>query len=594
MMAADIAEGVFKVAELIYDRVQLVKANKSQCERLVERIRVIEVAVSGLEEIPESDHFKKGLALLEKCLRDSLKFIDQFMEGQKWYHQAIKAAKNESQFNDLNQRLRDALPLLNVGISAQQITNREQDIADQKADAKELKAGQAEIISLNQKMLRELQEFKGAAAQRDMILARQLASLKGQLYQIHQPVEIKSLIPLDYKIPYCELIFDGLIGQGSISRVYKGRWEGQAVAIKLLSVPLSGADGIEFSREVAIMNRLRNPCIVQFYGACLEEDNACLVMENMVNGSLYAQLEKTQLTLPQQKQIALDIARGLQYLHKNGMIHRDLKSANILLTANFHAKVANFGLTKTRSFSIQSITKVSQAVAWCAPEILKSESTVTAKADSYSFGMILWEVCTGKRPYAGLSFEALTRKILAGHRENVPELIPIEFRGLITACWSATPEKRPDMAQIIQQLEVYDPAKTIYQKAKTFEEAKDFKSAQQCYQQAADSGITSALTSLGVFALMGTGGMPKDKVKAHQLFLEAAQKGHPRAMKNLAVMLDMGDGVAQDQKQALVWYQKAGAAGDVESLKRATRLTEKLATLMNLTTQPSKFGVASS
>ncbi len=593
MMAADIAKGVFKVAELIYDRVQSVKANKSQCERLVERIRVIEAAVSGLEEIPESDHFKQGLALLEKTLKESLQFINQFMEGQKWYHQAIKAKKNESQFVKLNQQFKACLPLLNLGMVVQQITNREQDIADQKADAKELKAGQAEIISLNQKMLRELQEFKGAAAQRDMILARQLASLKGQLRQIHQPVEVKSPIPLDYKIPYCELMFDDLIGQGSISRVYRGRWEGQTVAIKLLSVPLSGADGVEFSREVAIMNRLRNPCIVQFYGACLEEDNACLVMENMVNGSLYTQLEKTQLTLLQQKQIALDIARGLQYLHKNGMIHRDLKSANILLTADFHAKIANFGLTKTRNFSIQSITKVSQAVAWCAPEILKGESTITAKADSYSVGAVLWELFTGKRPYAGLSFEILTRKILAGHRENISEFIPVEFRGLIAACWSATPEKRPDMMQIIQQLGVYDPAKTLYQKAKTLEEEKDFKSAQHYYQQAADSGRISALTSLGVFALMGPGGMPKDKVKAHQLFLEAAQKGHPRAMKNLAVMLDTGDGVAQDQKQALVWYQKAGAAGDVASLKRATRLTEKLAALMNLTTQPSKFGVPS-
>ena len=176
-MMVDIAHGVFQVAQLIYERVQLVKANKSQCERLVERIRVIESAISDLDEIPKSDHFKQGLNLLDKCLKDCLKFINQFMEGQKWYRQAIKAKRNESQFGELNRRLKECLPLLNLGMVAQQITNREQDIADQKADAQALKVGQAEILSLNQRMLRELQEFKNATAQRDKILARQLVKL---------------------------------------------------------------------------------------------------------------------------------------------------------------------------------------------------------------------------------------------------------------------------------------------------------------------------------------------------------------------------------------------------------------------------------
>ena len=562
-MMADIAQGVFQVAQLIYERVQLVKANKSQCERLVERIHVIESAISDLDAIPESEHFKQGLTLLEKCLGDSLKFINQFMEGQKWYRQAIKAKKNESEFTDLNQRLKDCLPLLNLGMVAQQITNREQDVADQKADAQALKVGQAEILSLNQRMLRELQEFKNAAAQRDQILARQLASLKVQLRQGQQPsekIEAKSPIPEAMHIPYCELMFDSLIGQGSISSVYNGRWEEKPVAIKLLTVPLSGKEGVEFTREVTILSRLRHTHIVQFHGACLEEGHACLVMEPMSQGSLADQLTKRSFTALQQKQLALDIAQGLQYLHHHGLIHRDLKSASILLTAEYRAKIANFGLAKTRAYSIHSITKISQAVGWCAPELLRGESKITPKADTYSLGTVLWELFTGKKPYAELSLEALTRKILAGYRETIPESVPVDIRRLITACWSADPAKRPEMTAIIQQLESYDPAKEFYQKGKSLEEAKDFKVAKQCYQQAADGGAVSALTSLGMFALLGPGGMPKDKAKAYELFFQAAQKGHVRAMKNLAVMLDTGDGVKQDQEQALKWYRKAAAA----------------------------------
>ncbi len=168
--------------------------------------------------------------------------------------------------------MQNCLGDLNLSIVAKQITNREQDFADQKADAASLKSGQAEILPLNQKMMLELQEFKGASSQREEILARQLTSLKWQLQKIRQPdPDAKELIPLNYQIPFFELTLQAIIAETSVGTIYTGQWNEQPVAIKLLSTPLSSTEGLEFSREVKIMSHLRNQHIVQFYGACLEE-----------------------------------------------------------------------------------------------------------------------------------------------------------------------------------------------------------------------------------------------------------------------------------------------------------------------------------
>ncbi len=569
MIAGSVLGSIFGLGKKIYLKVGLVKANKLQCQRLAHRIALIESAIKGLEKIPQSQNFEQGLQHLEQCLQESLDFINQFIQQNKWYQKALKANDNELRFQNLNQQLRDCAALLKLGLSAQQLQNHEQDLADQKADMAVLKAGQEEIFKMQREVLKE---FKGAAQQRDKLLARQLASLKFHLQNIDRAKESKSLLVLKDQIAYCELIFCELIGEGSISQVYKGRWQEQEVAIKLLSAPLSQAEGKEFSREVAIISRLRNSYIVPFYGACLEEKNACLVMEWAPKGSLYQCLGKKQFNPLQCKQIALDIARGLQYLHNHHqMIHGDLRSQNVLLTNEFRAKLADFGLVRTSGYSIQSIGKISQGLAWCAPEILASEE-MTLKADIYSFGMILWELCMDKRPFFRLSSAELIKHIAAGQREELSDEIPVEVKSLIMACWSAKPEERPDASSLITQLEQYNPVKSYYQRGKILEDAKRFQEAAQCYETAANNGMANALTSLGIFYLRGLGGISLDKSKAYQYFINAAEQGHPRGMKNAAIMLDKGDGILQDQQKALFWYQKAG---DKDSMSRATRLQEK-------------------
>ncbi len=571
-----VIKNIYVTADTIYECVQLVKTNQSQCHRLVERIRVIVEAIAELDQlkkIPDSNTFERGINALECSLKECYSFINEFTQQRRWYYQVLKSKKNEKQFEFLNQQLQNCLADLNLNILAKQITNRQQDTEDQKADAVEIKSSQAEILSLNQKMLRELKDFKGDTAQREAILAQQLTSLQWQLGKVrHDKLEPKELIPLDYQIPFFELTFCSRVAKGNIGVIYSGYWNEQAVAIKLLSTPLSGTEGLEFSREIKILNRLRNQHIVQFYGACLEESHACIVMEYITKGSLAGYLAENKLTSMQQKQIALDIALGLQYLHKNGLIHRDLHSANILLTSEYRAKIADFGLAKTYAYSLSSVGKVSQALAWCAPELLFS-GTTSVKTDIYSFGTILWEIFTGRKPFADLTTETILNKIQSGKREELTAAIPKEIQAIINTCWSADPEKRSDTNSLIQQLQTYDPAKFLYRQAQVLEKAKDYKSAQQYYQQAVDLNLVDAFASLAMLFLNGNEGVALDKAAAYQLLLAAATKGYPRAMKNLAIMLDRGDGIVQDQKNAFFWYQRAG---DPSSLERAQRLKEKL------------------
>ena len=574
--AVSLVKGVYQLADSIYKCVQQVKANRSQCQRLAGRIRVIVEAIAQLDQLPETTQFGQGLEHLEQSLRECYELVQEFTEQKRWWIQALKYDRNAKEFARLNEELQRALADLNLSIQVKQIANREQDSKDQKTDAVELKAQQEKILACYQKNQLELKAFKGAFDQRERMMTRQLDSIKCKLEKLlpDKDQEKKPLLPPDLEIPFFALTLKEKIGEGAVATVYTGEWEGQPVAIKMLSAALSGREGMEFVREVQILSRLRSPFVVPFYGACLEEGHACLVMEYLSLGSLADYLSKNKLTLVQQKQIAVDIIRGLQYLHNKGILHSDLRGANILLTADRRARIADFGLTQTQAFSIQSLHKISPAVAWCAPELLR-ESKMTAQCDIYSLGTLLWELFTGKKPFVGITIEVQMKKILEGKRETISAEISVEWKQIITACWSHNPQDRPALTEVLSRIESFDPVAAHYQRGKQAEEAKDYKMAATIYRQATECDYAAAFTSLAILMLMGKG-VTQDKAQAFQLLLIAANKGHCRAMKNAAIMLDKGDGIAKDQRKALFWYRRAAEAGDQEALKRAQRLDEKL------------------
>ena len=566
-------ENIYSVARLIYDQVQLVQANKEQCVRLGERVKIIEESVRGLSKIENMDNYKKGLNDLLEKLKSCLEFMKQFSEASTWFRWILKAGTYQEKFQQLNEDLQKCMQQLSLGLVAQQIINREQDKRDQQMDAMFIRNNQARIIELNKKGLEEIQALKLEEKDRHEVLLLQLASIKAKVADLAQPKPSQGNALEKFSIPFHELRFERLINAGSYGKVYLGKWEEQTVAIKLLEGTLSEAEKQQFIREVAITSGLRHPNIISFYGACLDGDRACIVMEYMREGDLSAVLRKGSLPLERQKELALDIAKALSYLHSHHFLHRDVKSANILVDKGT-AKLADFGLSKTNAASVKTTHERSQALQYQAPECFARKGHYTEASDVYSFGVVLWEIATGQS--AKLLQGNLMDYAYKGERESIPKEVPAELAEIIRSCWQTEASMRPSMKTIIGKLEAYQPrpssptGEEYYLEGQTKEKQREFTSAFQCYQKSANKGYFKAKTNMGNFYLQGISG-PADKSKAYQLFLEAAKEGHERAIFNLATMLEYGDGIQRDVGAALTWYQKI-AARNLDAQRKCEKL----------------------
>ncbi|PIN22380.1 Serine/threonine protein kinase [Handroanthus impetiginosus] len=195
-----------------------------------------------------------------------------------------------------------------------------------------------------------------------------------------------------------------LLGQGGFGYVHKGvLLNGKEVAIKQLKVG-SGQGEREFQAEVEIISRVHHKHLVSLVGYCITGTQRMLVYEFVPNKTLEFHLHgKGRLVTDwsTQLKIALGAAKGLAYLHEDchpKIIHRDIKSSNILLDFNFEAKVADFGLAKFTSDADTHVsTRVMGTFGYLAPEYASS-GKLTEKSDVFSFGVVLLELITGRRP----------------------------------------------------------------------------------------------------------------------------------------------------------------------------------------------------
>ncbi|KAF2561465.1 hypothetical protein F2Q70_00014986 [Brassica cretica] len=262
--------------------------------------------------------------------------------------------------------------------------------------------------------------------------------------------------------------FTTLIGQGAFGPVYKAQMStGETVAVKVLATDSKQGEK-EFQTEVMLLGRLHHRNLVNLVGYCAEKGQHMLIYVYMSKGSLASHLYSDKhepLSWDLRIYIALDVARGLEYLHDGAVppvIHRDIKSSNILLDQSMRARVADFGLSREEMVN-KHAANVRGTFGYLDPEYI-STRTFTKKSDVYGFGVLLFELIAARNPQQGLmeyvELAAMNAEEKVGWEEIVDSRLDGRFdlqevnevAALAYKCISRAPRKRPNMRDVVQVL----------------------------------------------------------------------------------------------------------------------------------------------
>lgn len=292
------------------------------------------------------------------------------------------------------------------------------------------------------------------------------------------------------------------IGKGAFSEMWKGMWRSTPVAAKKLTMrsvsDAGGGGGLaqpemilekvqqlenvamssedrrllhDFRLEVTMLNKLRHPNVVLFLGACTVLPHLCILTEFCHGGSLFAALRRRSwrscLSLQDLRNVARHMARGMRYLHACHIIHRDMKSQNLLLDRPVEdgcpvVKVADFGLSRnfrgigTVTGSVAGVmTSETGTYRWMAPEMIRHEP-YNEKVDVYSYGVVLWEMFSCEVPFSGMTpiqaafavaDKHLRPKCESDYAKEVR--VPVAWQALIEKCWHKSTHERPRFSEVL-------------------------------------------------------------------------------------------------------------------------------------------------
>ncbi|KAL3813786.1 hypothetical protein ACJIZ3_015054 [Penstemon smallii] len=290
----------------------------------------------------------------------------------------------------------------------------------------------------------------------------------------------------DWEIDPSNLVIKSVIARGTFGTVHRGIYDGQDVAVKLLNW---GEEGhrtqaelaslrAAFAQEVAVWHKLDHPNVTKFIGATMgatelniQTDNGhfgipqnicCVVVEYLPGGALKNFLIKNRrrkLAFKVVIQLALDMARGLSYLHSKKIVHRDVKTENMLLDKSRTVKIADFGVARVEASNPNDMTGETGTLGYMAPEVLNG-NPYNRKCDVYSFGICLWEIYCCDMPYPDLSFSEVTAAVVRQNlRPEIPRCCPSSISNVMKRCWDANSDKRPEMDEVVSLLEAIDTSK---------------------------------------------------------------------------------------------------------------------------------------
>ncbi|KZT61703.1 kinase-like protein [Calocera cornea HHB12733] len=252
------------------------------------------------------------------------------------------------------------------------------------------------------------------------------------------------------------------VGGGSSSDVWKGVcWETRIVAIKGLREHRASPERVQrFVKEANLWRELRHDNVLPCFGLAKDQcPSIALISPWMENQSSVLYITKNPNC--DRRRILRGTARGVDYLHRNGIVHGDLRGSNILIDAAGDAKICDFGLAAVGSDNIGSTSIAATAARWMAPEMMSGHSMPGFPSDVFSYGRTILEIMSGKKPFAETrnAFQIVT-DVCNGNNPKRPAEQEVFDRGLnnevwqfCMRCWQFDPEKRPSMQQVLQETE---------------------------------------------------------------------------------------------------------------------------------------------
>ncbi|KAJ1904772.1 kinase that interacts with cdc31p [Coemansia sp. IMI 209127] len=244
-----------------------------------------------------------------------------------------------------------------------------------------------------------------------------------------------------------------LVGRGAYGVVYRGRdtVTGRIVAIKILNLDYE-EDFSDMQREINLLSQLHSPHIAQYYGSFVESSRMWIIMDYASGGSIHKLMQPGPVEERYISSIMYGVLLALDYLHTSGIMHRDIKAANILVTTEGVVQLCDFGVARqVMQASAKSYSFVGTPY-WMAPEVIQKGQVYDFKADIWSLGITAYEITTGVPPYADedpkRALFLIPRK---GPKQLAPEQASKEMRDFVGRCLEVDFTRRPSARELLKQ-----------------------------------------------------------------------------------------------------------------------------------------------
>jgi Leucine-rich repeat (LRR) protein len=503
---ADLLLATLKIVAVCGHAKDNVKQNRKKSERLLEALEAIDPPLRVLAKAHDSviaheATLRKLCAVVERA-----QALLTRQHKKSYLNQITGHASVEREFADITDGLQTHMAALNLSVAVLDRMTADVREMDAKEDVAELQdmlrsmrggqddlreqleaveEGQVErarelIAALgdgNAKMNKNIQRIMNELVESGRLQMAARSGMRSALVAISMESD---LVASD---DYAGM---ALLGVGGFGQVRRMRWlsGGVDVAVKtLLHTALSDKAMLELRREAEAMAVMPHPNVTRLFGASLTPPHLCLVLEFATGGSLDKALAREGAPPPmpgasgadavdasrslvvwrERLSITVDTARGLSYLHSRRVLHRDIKSANVLLFGvppRRLAKIADFGLAVVKSES-GTLATVSSAgtVNWKAPELLKKGGISSRASDMYSFACVVYELASGRFPWTGQQPFEIFAALFQSERPDRPQNCPDDVWALVQRGWAQDPEARVSFTDAIAALE--DSAKTV-------------------------------------------------------------------------------------------------------------------------------------